>query len=111
MKLIANVLVNAFAVFLADYFLTGVYVKDFKTAIIVSLFLLILNTFIKPIFEFLTLPLNILTFGFFSVLVNSFIVFSVSLFISDFVIYNFFWAVVFSIVLLIINWIFKLALK
>jgi hypothetical protein len=39
MKLIANLLVNGFAVFLADYFLEGIYIKDFKTAIIVALVL------------------------------------------------------------------------
>jgi len=111
MKLIANLLVNGFAVFLADYFLEGIYIKDFKTAIIVALVLGILNTFLKPIFELLAFPLNLLTLGFFRLLINGFIVFLASWFVSCFFVSNFFWAVIFSIVLSIINWIFNLALK
>jgi len=111
MKLIANLLVNGFAVFLADYFLEGIYIKDFKTAIIVALVLGILNTFLKPILELLAFPLNFLTLGLFRLLINGFIVFLASWFVSGFFVYNFFWAVIFSIVLSIINWIFNLALK
>jgi len=111
MKLIANLLVNGFAVFLADYFLEGIYIKDFKTAIIVALVLGILNTFLKPILELLALPLNTLTLGLFRLLINGFIVFLTSWFVSGFIVANFFWAVIFSIVLSIINWIFNLALK
>jgi putative membrane protein len=111
MKLIANLLVNGFAVFLADYFLEGIYIKDFKTAIIVALVLGILNTFLKPILEVLAFPLNLLTLGLFRLLINGFIVFLVSWFVSGFIVSNFFWAVIFSIVLSIINWIFNLALK
>jgi len=111
MKLIANLLVNGFAVFLADYFLEGIYIKDFKTAIIVALVLGILNTFLKPILELLAFPLNLLTLGLFRLLINGFIVFLASWFVSGFFVSNFFWAVIFSIFLSIINWIFNLALK
>jgi putative membrane protein len=111
MKLIANLLVNGFAVFLADYFLEGIYIKDFKTAIIVALVLGILNTFLKPILELLAFPLNLLTLGLFRFLINGFIVFLASWLVSGFFVSNFFWAVIFSIVLSIINWIFNLALK
>jgi putative membrane protein len=111
MKLIANLLVNGFAVFLADYFLEGIYIKDFKTAIIVALVLGILNTFLKPILELLAFPLNFLTLGLFRFLINGFIVFLASWFVLGFFVSNFFWAVIFSIVLSIINLIFNLALK
>jgi putative membrane protein len=111
MKLIANLLVNGFSVFLADYFLEGIYIKDFKTAIIVALVLGMLNTFLKPILELLAFPLNLLTLGLFRLLINGFIVFLASWFVSGFFVSNFFWAVIFSIFLSIINWIFNLALK
>lgn len=90
MKLIANLLVNGFAVFLADYFLEGIYIKDFKTAIIVALALGILNTFLKPILELLAFPLNLLTLGLFRLLINGFIIFLVSWFVSGFIVSNFF---------------------
>jgi len=111
MKLVANLLVNGFAVFLADYFLEGVYIKDFKTAVIVAFVLGILNTFLKPILELLAFPLNLLTLGLFRFLINGFIVFLVTFFVSGFTVSNFFWAIVFSVALSVINWIFSLALK
>jgi len=111
MKLIANLLVNAFSVFLTDYFLVGVHIKDFQTAIIVALFLGFLNTFLKPILNLLTFPLSFLTLGLFRFFINGLIVFLVTWFVPGFTVDNFFWAVIFSLVLSIINWIFNLALK
>ena len=111
MKLIANLLVNGFAVFLTDYFLTGVRIKDFQTAIIVALFLGFLNTFLKPILNLLTFPLSFLTLGLFRFLINGLIVFLVAWFVPGFTVDNFFWAIAFSLVLSIINWVFNLALK
>lgn len=111
MKLIANLLVNSFAVFWADYFLEGIYIKDFKTAVIVALVLGILNTFIKPMLELLSLPLNLLTLGLFRFLINGFIVFLASWFVFGFFVSNFFWAVIFSVVLSITSWFFNLTLK
>jgi len=111
MKLIANLLVNGFSVFLTDYFLVGVHIKDFKTAMIVALFLGFLNVFLKPVLVLLTLPLNFLTLGVFSLLINGFIVFLVTQFISGFTVDNFAWAIIFALVLSLINWIFNFALK
>ena len=108
MKLIANILVNAFLVFLTDYFLVGVHIKDFQTAIIVALFLGFLNNFLKPILNLLTFPLSFLTLGLFRLVINGLIVLLVTWFVPSFSVDNFFWAVIFSFVLSIINWILTL---
>lgn len=103
MKLILNLLVNGFAVFVADYFLTGVKVDSFLTAVLVSIGLGIVNTFIKPIVLLMTLPFNIVTLGLFTFVINGMMVILVSAFIPGFVVENFGWAMLFSLVLWAVN--------
>ena len=103
MKLVLNLLVNGFAVFVADYFLPGVKIDSFFTAIVVSIGLGIVNTFIKPIVLLMTLPFNIVTLGLFTFIINGLLVLLVSSFIPGFTVDNFGWAMAFSIVLWAVN--------
>ena len=105
MKLIVNLLVNGFAVFVADYLLSGVSVDSFVTAIIVAIGLGIANTFIKPIVLLFTLPINIVTLGLFTFVINGLMVLLVSSFIPGFAVAGFGWAMLFSIVLWAVNFI------
>ena len=107
MKFIINLLINGFAVFVADYFLAGVSVDSFLTAVIVSIGLGIVNTFIKPIVLLFTLPFNLITLGLFTFIVNGLMVLLVSFFIPGFVVENFVWAILFSIVLWAVNLVFN----
>ncbi len=50
--------------------LAGVYVRDASALLIMGLVLLIVNLVLKPIFLIIALPLNILTLGLFSVIIN-----------------------------------------
>lgn len=105
MKLIVNLLVNGFAVFVADYFLAGVSLDSFLTAVIAGIALGIVNTFIKPIVLLFTLPFNILTLGLFTFIVNGLMVLLVSYFVPGFTVLSFGWAVLFSIVLWAVNFV------
>lgn len=103
MKLLFNLLVNGFAVFVAAYLLPGVEVDNFLTAVIVAIVLGLVNAIIKPIFVLLTLPINILTIGLFTFVINALLVMLVSSIVSGFEVTNFWWAVVFSVVLSVIS--------
>ena len=107
MKLIINLLINGFAVFVADYLLSGVMVDNFVTAVVVSIVLGIVNTFIKPIVLLFTLPLNILTLGLFTFIVNGLMILLVSNIIPGFEVASFGWAMLFSIVLWVVNFVFN----
>lgn len=48
-----------------------VHVQSFMMALIASFVLSILNTLVKPVLTLLSLPLTILTLGFFSFLINA----------------------------------------
>lgn len=108
--MIYSLLINSVAVFIAAYILDGVTVKNFFTAILVAVILALMNTFIRPIIVFLTIPVTILTLGLFILVINALILMAVDYFLEGFEIRNFWWAVLLSIVLSLINgllfWIF-----
>ncbi len=103
MKLILNLLIQSFGVFLTAYLLPGVKVETFSTAVIVALLLGIINSFLRPILIFLTLPLTILSLGLSIFIINGALIYLISVFIPEFTISSFFWAIIFSFTISIIN--------
>jgi len=58
----------------------------------------LLNAFVRPVLLFLTLPLNILTLGLFTIFLNAAIFFSVGYIIDGLVIRDYGWAILGSLV-------------
>ena len=79
--------------------LPGIHVIDFWTAFIFAVVLAILNIFIKPLIILVTLPVTILTFGLFLFIINALIVLLASRFVTGFRIDNFWWGLLFSLLL------------
>jgi putative membrane protein len=71
MSLLIRLIVNAVALLLVENLIPGVHVKDFVTALIVALVLGIVNAVLKPILIILSLPLEILTLGLFTLVINA----------------------------------------
>jgi putative membrane protein len=68
---VRNVLFNSFSIFLLTQVMSGVKVTGgLPTYLLGGLALTILLIFIKPALNILSLPLNIITFGFFSFVTN-----------------------------------------
>ncbi|MCF6361576.1 MAG: phage holin family protein [Cyclobacteriaceae bacterium] len=65
MKFIVQILVTALAVMFAQWLLPGVSANGFMSGVFVALVLAVLNVVVKPILVFLTLPVTVLTLGFF----------------------------------------------
>jgi putative membrane protein len=107
MRLALKILVNSLAVIITAYLLPGVHVDGMLTAIIVAVVLAILNTFLKPLLILLTLPITIFTLGIFLLVINALIILLASRVVSGFVVDGFWWALLFSVVLSIINGIFE----
>lgn len=103
MSMILKLLLNAFVVFLASYVLPGVNVDSFVTAILVAIVLGILNMFLKPILVILTLPINILTLGLFTWVINTLLVLLATNIVPGFTVLSFWWALAFSLVVSIIS--------
>jgi len=99
MKFIIRILFVALVSYGLARLLSGIHVNDLWTAIIFAVVLAILNTFIKPILVFLTLPVTIITLGLFLFVVNTILVLLASKFVSGFSIDNFWWGLLFSFLL------------
>lgn len=87
-----------------DYLFESFYLADFKTALLASIVLSVLNIFVKPFLILFTLPITIVTLGFFILILDAIILLiSQSVFGDTFVIDGFFMAFVASILISIIS--------
>ena len=49
----------------------GISVANFLTAMLVAIVIALINVFIKPVLVLITLPINILTLGLFTLIINA----------------------------------------
>jgi len=111
MMLIIKLLVNTIAIFLTAQILPGVELQNLTTALIVALVLSGINIFIKPIVMIFTLPISVITLGLFTFVINGLFILLASKIVDGFKVPNFWHAMLFALVLSIINsvliWIVK----
>ena len=69
--LLAKWLVNSLALFAADYLVRGITIYDFWSGLAAAALLGIVNAVIRPVLIILTLPINIMTLGFFTLIINA----------------------------------------
>ena len=106
--MILRFFISALAVGITAYTLDGVTVSPWWAAIIVALVLGLINTFIRPIVKLLALPLTVLTLGLFTFVINALMVMLCSWLLEQFEVENFWWAMLFSLVVSIVTWILNL---
>ncbi len=99
MKIIIHLMITTIIVFVLAHFLNGIKVDNFGTAILVAIVIGLLNTFLKPILVFLTLPVTILTLGLFLLVINTGMVIICAELIPQFHVNSFWTAMLFSILL------------
>jgi|SRR5690554_3347158 putative membrane protein len=99
MKFIVKLLLSAFAVIVLAELLKGIQVDGYLTAVIVALVLGLLRSIVKPILIFLTLPITIITFGLFLLIINAFIVMMAGYLVPNFTVTTIWWALLFSVLL------------
>ncbi len=105
MKYILRLLLSAAAVILLSYVLPNVSVDNYVTAILVALALSLLNFIVKPILVILTLPITIITFGLFLLVINASIILLADYFVDGFSVDGIGWALLFSLLLSFMQWI------
>ncbi len=107
MGIIVRIILNMFALLVVVNIVPGTSITQWGTLIAVALVIAILNSIIKPVILILTLPINILTLGLFTLLINAFLMYLASVLVKGFYVQNFasaFWgALVFSIVSIFLN--------
>ena len=79
------------AIMVASYLISGIEVRGFLSAFLAAAILGVLNAFFRPILIVLTLPLNILTLGLFTFVINALLLEMASGVISGFEVHGFWW--------------------
>ena len=93
------------AIMFASYIIEGIQVKSFFNALFAAAVLGILNAFFRPILIVLTLPINILSLGLFTFIINAMLLKIASGVISGFEVYGFWSAVFGSLLISVVSWI------
>jgi len=99
MNFIIKLFISSIVVFSLSYFLPGVHVTSIVAALWVAIVLGLLNTFLKPILVFLTIPVTLFTLGLFLLVINAMIVLICDYFIPEFQVDGFITALLFSVLL------------
>lgn len=107
MRILTKIFVTTLAALLGAYLLEGVYISDLETAIWVAIVLALLNTFLKPILIFFTLPITFLTLGLFLLIINILIIKLAASLVSGFSVDGWWAALLFSIVVSVATWILE----
>ncbi len=104
--MIRNFILSAIAVAITVYLLPGADISGnyFVTLGLVTLLLAIVNALIKPLVQVISLPINILTLGLFSIVINGLMIKIVDYVLVGFSINSFWTAIIFGVVLSVVNW-------
>ena len=106
MKIILHWIIISAAVLATTKIISGVSVNPIWACLIIGACLVLVNMFVKPIINILTLPLTIVTLGLFSLVVNGAIFWYLgSGIIRGFSVTSFSAAFVGSLLVSVINWI------
>lgn len=103
MNTLITILVSALAVAIAAYITPGASVDGYLTAIIVAVILAIVNGTIGIFLKIITFPINILTLGLVSIIINVLMVLLVAKIVPGFRVDGFWVALIFAVILALVN--------
>ena len=106
--LIVKVLINAAALMFTSNLIDGIYVDGFGSVLVAAIILGIVNAIIRPLLLILTLPLNVLTLGLLTFVINGFMLNLAAAVVGGFDVVGM-WpaivgALVLSVVSTVLNW-------
>ncbi len=102
-SLLARLLINALALIMTTLFVPGLHLARFSTALWAALVWGLANTLIRPVLSFFTFPLQLLTLGLFTLVINALMLILTSKLVPEFSIRSFSSAIIGAFVLSIIS--------
>jgi putative membrane protein len=102
-QIVLRLLSLGVAIFVVAYVLPGIYLASFGYALLVALILTLVNIFVKPILQILTLPITIFTLGLFLLVINALMILLVDYLMDGFEVSGFWVALLFSVLITILN--------
>ena len=111
MKALIYVFTIAVTLLLVSHYVPGILVESFYTALIVAVIWGILGLTVRPVLRILTLPINILTLGLFSFILNALLFWFLATFVAGFHVYGFVPALEGSFILAVVAWVLHAVFK
>lgn len=105
MKILLKIIVGTVAVVLASNIITGIEIESWTTAFLAAIVLAVINLVIRPLLIFLTLPINILTLGLFSLVINALLFWFTGTLVDGFFVDGFVPAFMGALIVTVANWI------
>lgn len=102
-NILIRLFINTAAIWLIDKLFDDIWIHNSTALIITALVFGLLNTFIKPILIIFTLPINILTLGLFTIIINALILLLTDFFVDSFYVATFSSAILASIFISLIS--------
>jgi len=102
-RLLQRWAINTLAVLVAAFLLRGISYDDWRTLLLASLLLGVLNAVVRPLLMLLALPLLIVTLGLFMLVINALLLLLVGRIVSGFEVQSFWWAVLGAVIISIVS--------
>ena len=103
MKFILKYLLLAGFIVFCSYYFSSIIVANYKVAIAVALFIGFVNAILKPILKVLTFPIQLLTLGLFSLVLNGILIKFVDWFFEGYEVKGFLTAILFGTAISIVS--------
>lgn len=107
MYFVVRWLISVAALLVVVHLVPGVRFDNTGAMIVAALVIGLLNSFLRPVMVLVTLPLSVLSFGLFTLIINGFIFYMASKFVYGFIVsgfWNAFWAsLVYSVISFLLN--------
>jgi putative membrane protein len=105
MPFLLHWLTTSLSLWIASYVFNGIKFADTSALVISALLLGFANAIVKPLLIILTLPLTLVTFGFFLLVINALMILLVSSLVRGFTVSGFWTAFFASIFISILSWV------
>lgn len=106
--MIARLILSAVAVWLSSQWVDGVAIDHWGWTLVIAAVMGLINSVVRPVIKFFAFPVNVLTLGLFTLVINGLMVLLCAFFVPPFHVDSLLTAIIFSIALSIVNWILNL---
>jgi putative membrane protein len=107
-RLLLRWAINSVAIILVAWLLPSVELVSWQAALIAGILLGVLNTFVRPIFRLVSMPINVLTLGLFTLVINAVILEILDWLMDGFNISGFLWSIVAAVLISIVTSVFNI---
>ncbi len=105
LRALINILITAVTLIIISNLVPGISVASFYIAVVVAVIWGVLGLTVRPVLTILTLPINLITFGLFSFVLNALLFWLLSTFIGGFEVHGFIPALIGSAIISGVSWV------